>query len=267
MAKRSVIKQQRKEAVNFSSMTYDNENNILLHYRGSDSLILSFPEGDEIIDIYESTHNEKEWKAWVDSAGKADKTPDFYSDKHQMMMEVMRFDDKAFRKGKRNPTLERERSMLRELEEKGIMETFPDINQIFLNADTQLPTDEDHNFTRYRDNFVRIVGKHSKQVEIYKNNHPGYKLLFFVFDETSGIYYQKISDREVTYHKYWADSVIIKSIKDSGADFIIWYKPYNYYETSEGMKGGLPQLMIYDIANMQIKVEDYNICDMISSEV
>ena len=248
-------------------LTYTNENVILSHYRNSNNLILVFPECKEINHIYEATHEEENWKHWVDSAGKADKTSDFYSKNFQMMMEVMRFDDKAFKKGKRNPTLERESEMLKELANSGILESFPNLENIHIGAVTDLPTGDNHNFNRFRDNFVRVVKKHSKQVETYIENHQGHKLIFFIFDETSGVYHRRVSETQITFHFYWVDSVIVNTITKSASDFVIWYKPYNAYLTPEGMQDSLTKLIIYDMANMQIKKEYYDARQMISSEV
>jgi hypothetical protein len=251
----------------YRQLTYSNEKNILSHYRDSDDSILAFPQSKEIEAVYHTTHDAEQWKLWVDSNGKADKTPDFYCDKYQMMMEVMRFDDKAYKNGKVNPTLARETELLKELAEIGLLEAHPHIEYIQVNAVTQLPTDEDHNFSRFRSNFVRVIGSHSKKVETYKKNHPGYKLVFFVFDETSGVYHRRVNASLSEHHFYWADSVLVKAIKESKADFVIWYKPYNAYETLDaGFQDGLPKIVIYDVANMQIEPENYIDSQMFSGE-
>lgn len=251
----------------YRKLTNSNDNVLLKHYRNSDELILAFPECEEIERIYVATHDEEKWKHWVDSAGKTDKTPDFYSDDFQMMMEVMRIDDKAYKKGKRNPTLEKEAQLFKELSDTGILEQFPNLEHIQINAVTSLPIDEDHNFSRFRNNFVRVIGKHSKQVEKYRRNHPQHKLLFFVFDETSGVYFKRVKAEQVIHHFYWADStIIVTAIKESGADFVIWYKPYNAYQIPDGIQDDLPKLIIYDVANMKIDAICYDADQMVSSE-
>lgn len=250
----------------YRQLTNSNENVLLAHYRSSDDLILAFPECEEIEQIYVATHDEERWKHWIVSAGKADKTPDFYSDDFQMMMEVMRVDDKAYKKGKRNPTLEKEAQLLKELSDTGVLEQFPHLENIQINAITSLPTDKDHNYGRFRDNFVRVISKHSKQVETYRKNHPQYKLILFVFDETSGVYFKRVNAEQVIHHHYWADSTIVTAIKESGADFVIWYKPYNAYQTPNGIQDDLPKLIIYDVANMKIDAICYDADQMVSSE-
>ena len=58
------------------------------------------PEGEA---LYWSINDEEEWALWCNSSGKADPPPDFYSNAHGYMMDVMRVDDTAFvtKKGKR----------------------------------------------------------------------------------------------------------------------------------------------------------------------
>ena len=57
--------------------------------------------------------------------------------------------------------------------------------RIFIIPDTKLPTKEDHNFARYIANFERVFKKHEEKIDLYKSNHPGYKTIFFIFDESS----------------------------------------------------------------------------------
>lgn len=83
-----------------------------------------------------------------------------------------------------------ENIMLKELESSGILDKLsPDATVITL-TDSKLKTEEAHNYVRYFENFRRIVKKHSKQVNNYRNNYPNYKLIFFVFDESSGCYFE-----------------------------------------------------------------------------
>ena len=48
------------------------------------------------IDAFNAVRNTKKWANWTYNAGKADPPPDFFFDKYQLMMEVMRVDDHAF---------------------------------------------------------------------------------------------------------------------------------------------------------------------------
>ena len=63
-------------------------------------------------------------------------------------------------------------------------DNFPNTNFI-VNAITDLPTEKDHNYSWYKESFERVLNEHNKKVELYKKNHPGYKIIFFVFDEST----------------------------------------------------------------------------------
>ena len=65
--------------------------------------------------------------------------------------------------------------MFKEIAEKG---------NLFITPDSCLMVCEDHNYDFYVDNFNRVVGKHIKKLK-NKKNHPGFKIIFFVYDESS----------------------------------------------------------------------------------
>lgn len=99
------------------------------------------------------------WENWINSSGKDDPPPDFYSDKYRIMMDVMRVDDHE-RTGNRgklfNPVRQRERMLHKEITDKfGIS---PDSKvEIHINAYTGLSSYEDHNYTLYKNNFRRVI--------------------------------------------------------------------------------------------------------------
>lgn len=256
-------------------LTVNNENKILAYFRGCDCKPLAFPISESVFNIFTAIHSEDNWSKWVDSSQRSDVPPDFYNDNLKLMMEVMRIDDHADKHGKKNLTLSREGKMLRELEESELQKSFPNVEQVSILADSGLPTNEDHNFTRYRDNFARVVKKHSIKVSSYRKNHEGYKLIFFIFDETSGSYLKvnkksRLSKGQIVMgspHIFWADEDMVKEIKNSGADYVIWFKPFSYVETVGNAMPALPQIVIYDINNMKLSTESYDVDHMISSEV
>lgn len=210
------------------------------------------------------------------SSSKSDLPPDFYNDDLEFMMEVMRFDDQAINNGKTHATKVKENQMLKQLRELGLKEDFPNLKQILLLGNSDLSTNDDHNFARYRENFTRVVLKHAKKAEQYRKNHPGYKLIFFVFDETSGVYFERGKQKKSILtkgtniiakpHMYWADSALIDIIKNSLTDYFIWFKPYNSFETLNGINDDFPKIMIYDVKNMKISTDNYSVENMISSE-
>lgn len=64
-------------------------------------------------------------------------------------------------------------SMRKEVE--AMREMFPNAKRFFMNAVTDLPTDEDHNFKNYYSSFQRTVRKHLLKLKDYKKNHPNKK--------------------------------------------------------------------------------------------
>ncbi len=168
---------------------FDDENEIIKWFQGVEcDTVALIPQDDEVEDIFLSTYEPEEWQQWVNSSGKSDPPPDFYCDKLKLMMDVMRVDDHAHKnkKGKVvNPANAIESVMQKELRESGILDRFPNVENIICNAITDLPTEQDHNYTFYLNNFVRIVEEHMRKIDLYKQNHPNFKTIFFIFDESS----------------------------------------------------------------------------------
>ena len=239
---------------------FDNEIEIIEMFQDVDpSSVMFAPEcTDECEALYWSIKNVEQWAQWRNSSGKADPPPDFYSDVHGFMMDVMRVDDHGYisPKGKTvNPTRKRESEVARELRDKGILDAFPNA-KLVMTVDTQLPTHEDHNYEYYRDNFVRTVESHKKKIPNYKANHPNFKTVFFIFDESSQ-YMQvshKISNPKVGTsimakpHFWWIDSDFLSVFMDSEIDFVIWFTPYKHCEMydQEGNPAVMPTVTIID---------------------
>ncbi len=218
-------------------------------------------------------------KEWINCSGKSDPPPDFYNNKHKLMMEVMRIDDHAFvdTKGKiQNKTLQREGKIFKEINQ-------PDRNDIklFITANTQLPTNEDHNFERYYKNFERVFKEHEKKIDLYKENHPGFKTIFFIFDESSA-YLEALNDEHVDKeikqgsliqgnpHVFCLDKKFVEIIKESKVDYVLWYAPWKLlrYIKNDGLEMvNLPKCAIYDVKNLtDKKLIEYNHDLMITSE-
>ena len=168
---------------------FDNEVEIIEFFQNVDtsSVMLIPSESPECENLCMVIQDEELWKLWYNSSGKSDPPPDFYSDTHGYMMDVMRVDDHGYisPKGKTvNPTRERESDVARELKDNGVFDSFPNA-RLFSLVDTGLPTHEDHNYIYYRDNFIRTIETHKKKIPNYKSNHLNLKIVFFVFDEAS----------------------------------------------------------------------------------
>lgn len=216
-----------------------------------------FPENNQTKRIFKSINNIVSWKQWTDTSAKNDLPPDFYNDKLKIMMDVMRIDDHAFvdengrvinRHNERESKLVEElisnNEMFKEIAEKG---------NLFITPDSGLRGYEDHNYDFYVDNFNRIVGKHIKKIEKYKKNHPSFKIIFFVFDESSP-YIKCFGEKKpekvgegifAQPHFWWFDNNMLKVIKDSEIDYLIWMCPYKYFKAE--VKLDFPKAIIYDV--------------------
>ena len=260
---------------------YDNENDIIEYFQTlSTESICLLTETEDVKTILSSILDEEEWKNWIDSSGKGDPPPDFYNDKLKIMMDVMKVDDHGFISPKGatvNPTRQRESELMRELKEKGFLDKFPNA-KIFINAVTDLPTREDHNYQYYRDNFIKTVKSHIEKIKRYQENHPGYKIIFFVFDESSQYMQvdQKIDKIDVGIvakafpHLWFLDKAFVSSFENSELDFLIWFTPYKHCEVFSEKDGSclnLPEAVIYDVKKKDIPFRDYKEELMESAEV
>lgn len=235
-----------------------------------------FPLNEETIDICNSIRDESRWINWIDSSAKNAPPPDFYNDREKRMMDVMRVDDHGIhRKGKTiNPTLAREHQLERELRESGALGLFPETIKLYINADSGLPTQEDHNYIIYRDGFKRTIEQHKTKIRNYQNNHPGYKTIFFVFDESTAyvkmkkvpdkIYVGKTSRAEA--HFWFADKRFVEVFSDGVIDYFIWVTPYKLIQTI-GRGPVLPSACVFDCHNVDFDLIEYDAEHMVSAEV
>ena len=262
--------------------TADNENFILENFRmvsKRETLLL----GDNFTcaKIRDSLVNYFKRKHWIDSSAKNAPPPDFYNDKLKMMMDVMRIDDNAYvdKQGKvQNPIYKKENELLKSYLGNDYKKVRDDIS-CFVIASSGLPTQQDHNFTRYFDNFKRVFEHHNKKVANYKKNHPGYKTIFFVFDESTAYIealdkqYIKDNPQEGELscgqpHLACCDKRFLDIIINSEVDYVIWYTPYKLITDINGKMFPLPKVAIIERAKIpQEAFQIYNSDLMISSEV
>jgi len=260
---------------------FDDEYKIIEYFQEVDCSSVFFPsQSDAAIHIFESVHDIANWKKWVNSSGKSDPPPDFYCEDYHYMMDVMRVDDHSFknRKGKLvNPVNMRESKIQTELLEKGIPELFPNVNGIIVNAITDLPTQEDHNYRFYKKNFIRAVEQHKHKINLYRANHPDYKLIFFVLDESSGYIQTATPDMAKKKHLepgercsgfphfHFFDEDFLNPVIESDIDFLIWFTPFKYIWAETGLID-LPHVCVYDIKSIKIETTKYDENLMISYE-
>lgn len=264
----------------------ENEEDIIEHlqlfYETELQRIALFPsQNPEIEDILDKVCNQERWHSWINSADKSAPPPDFYSDEFNIMMDVMRVNDHEH-KGKKgklyNPSMTRERQMYKELEDAGILKQFPNA-KVYLNGDTQLPTHEDHNYDLYLKCFRRVIQKHIESIPLYKKNHPGHKVIFLVFDESSAYFEleqmvdtkRQCKKGEIMSgrpHFFFCDNAFIETFMNKGIDYLFWYTPYKFFEAiSPPLE--LPTLCVYDLTANQLPCETltYDSARMSSAEI
>lgn len=258
---------------------FDDEMNILEHFRLPFGHRIYIPQECQKCDeLYSSLIDEDKFCTWINSSGKADPPPDFYNQKTFMMMDIMRIDDHGYvnERGRYiNPVNQRESKLQKEIRESELFSLFPNIQSVFVNAVTDLPTDEDHNFKFYFDNFKRTVEKHIESIPLYKKNHPGYNTVFFVFDESSGYVLAEnekqakkgVKRGEMFYcqpYLHFLDKRFVEIFIDSEIDYLIWYSPYKHFESD---MPEIPTICIYDVKKLALSdFKDYPLSLIMSIE-
>lgn len=258
---------------------YDKELNIIKDFQEMNNYeIALIPMDLKTISIFKSIHSKRKWKKWIDSSSKNDLPPDFYNPNLKLMMDVMRVDDHTHidENGKLvNPHNKRESELLEEIIKKNdSLRIAAENGNVFIIPRTNLPTNEDHNYNYYKNCFNRVVTKHIKKIKKYKENHPGYKVIFFVVDESSP-YIQCTSEKrakvvgESIYaqpHFWWIDNSMLSCFKDSEVDYLIWMTPYKHFDSKE--KVVLPKAIVYNVKKIKYKkLITYNASKMESLEL
>ena len=171
---------------------FDDEIRIVEHLQLTQPDFTIHPNNMAIKQLLMDIYDTDKWHDWIDSSRESEPPPDFYNEKSCLMMEIMRIDDHAHvgKKGKLiNPINMQESLIQKELEE-----LLPNVPKM-INVTTALKGLEDHNYRFYIKNFNRTVSKHIQQVPQYRSNHPNYKLIFYIFDESSA--YMEAKDKEL----------------------------------------------------------------------
>ena len=185
------------------------------------------------------------------------------------MIEVMRVDDHGYRKhGKTvNPTCVKENRIRKELEEKGFDQLFPNA-KLIATVDTGLPIEEDHNYIYYYKNFERTIRHHCKRIVNYRNNHKDYKLIFFIYDESTAYIEGENSNNIGAFgkmHFHFLDKRFVKCFINEDIDYVIWMTPYKRYAyVKDDMQP--PMVTIYSKNKLVHELFDYDEKKMISAE-
>lgn len=162
--------------------------------------------------------------------------PDFLSPNHNIMFDVMRVNDTEV--GKYNPVKARERKMLKELEDSGILDTVnPNVR---IHCSSESNDVSEHSFENYRKNVQRVMKKHIDKLGIWMSGHPDIKYKgLLVFDETEccfeGIIKHAYGDqfdyiwdhnKPLVLHAPWNDADFVQQAYESDLDFLVWFCPY-----------------------------------------
>ena len=216
---------------------------------------------------------------WINSSAKSDPPPDFYNNKQKLMMDMMIVEDNSFKnkKGKLvNTTKQREKELLKEYIGDSLNDR--DDIQVFMAVSSGKPTNEDHNFDRYLKNFKRVVENHNDKIPEYQKNHPNFKTILFVFDQSCA--YIEVENKKDLHvnkigyaqkgkpHCCFIDKNFVDIIKQLNADYLIWFAPYKLLYKTNNKKVRIPKCAIYDIKNIKEKhLHNYNIEMMKSGEL
>jgi hypothetical protein len=261
---------------------FDDEQKIIDKFQMVLTQDVFFPrQTKDAVTVFKAVHNSENWGKWKNNSGKADPPPDFLCEEYNMMMEVMRVDDHAHYNEKRvlvNPVNQRESMLQKEVRERILSEN-PGFDlsgiDIMINAISGLPTNEDHNYKFYYENFKRVLDKHIKNIPLYKANHPDKKLVFFVFDESTGYLVtdaQTAQKEMVAGEFFYAEPVwhffdkkFIAVFRNSDIDYLIWYAPNKMFH---GAPIQPPEVCVFDVKKYKYKrLFDYPVNLIVSSEV
>ena len=199
-------------------------------------------------------HKIKKQRNWINSSGKDDLPPDFYSDKYHLMMDAMAINDVEYiRDGKIiNDQKKRQHEMMNQYFGNGYRKNENDL-RVFYQYNTSL---DNHTYDYYMSSFKRVVENHNSKVENYEINHPGYKTIFYIFDDSLE-YYETFGAKTVL-HICFNDVYFVNIIKQLNVDFVIWFSYMKYVENSKNKEIKIPLVAIYDVKNIKGKFVDYS---------
>lgn len=222
-----------------------------------------FVDSESIGRILDDLMNPNDTK-WISNTGNGSGhlPPDFVNSEDALMMDIMAVGDIHTQKnGKKNIQKQREAKLKKELE-NFLGREWLSSREVFVNPDTSdIPTDNHHNYKSYVKNTKRILNKHIESIPLYRKNHPTYKLIFLIFDESTsyveGERYQQVVVAPRNHIPY-RDKEMMMLLFNADVDYVIWFQPYMNQEAKEAnyKDGLLPVSQIAGIDLSTIK-EDY----------
>ena len=203
-------------------------------------------------------HKIKKYKNWINSSGKDVLPPDFYSDKYNLMMDAMAINDIEYIKGNKiiNEQKKRQHQLFQKYLGKDYRKTRDDIT-VFYNYDL---SKDKHSYEYYKSSFKRIIEKHRDSIPLYKKNHPEYKLIFYIFDES--VEYLECKDGKSIIHVCFNDKYFVDIIKKLDVDYVVWVSHIKYVEiTNKEIK--IPRTAVYEVKYLH----KYNFIDYSSYDL
>lgn len=205
----------------------------------------------DVKNFFFSLYYERRFDNWINNSGKDVPPPDFFSKKYEYMLEVMRTDDFVAGNGSPNAL---ESKFVKKIEdvrrERGLSSLKESNIQMLIIPDMSKASE--NGYSIYIENFRRIVQKHIGKINNYRENHPGYKLGFLIFDEAPG--YLQVTDKKVKAkagetvsgfaHFHFMDKNLVESFWEADVDFVIWMTPY---KNLSGNPRVYPQICVFDL--------------------
>ncbi len=241
-------------------LTYKNERDIVdLASHTDNSAVCFYPAGSDLAHKFLASLR----------GGNLDQRerPDFEDLTASLLVEAMLVDDHPGR-GNKDKTRAREGAILRQIKELGLA-VHPDATAMAA-VSSGAPTEQDHNYWAYVDQFTRIVSDHARKVDAYRAERPGFELGFLIFDEATayfeslGAFGQPGTDKP---HVWFTDSAFTDVMVQSGVDCFIWLTPSKALHTLDTGKVPLPTMTIIDVALLaKMEPHVYSAQHMVSGE-
>lgn len=203
-------------------------------------------------------HKIKKYKKWINSSGKDDSPPDFYSNKYHLMMDAMAINDVEYIKNNKviNEQKKRQHILLQNYLGRDYRKIRDDIT-VYYNYD--LSRDK-HSYENYKSSFKRIIEKHKDSIPLYKKNHHEYKLVFYLFDES--VEYSEYKDGKSIIHVCFNDRFFMDIIKKLDVDFVVWLSHVKYVEKNN-KEIKIPRAAVYEVKNLyKYRFIDYSSYDL-----
>lgn len=187
---------------------------------------------------------------FVDNSGHGCEPPDYFSDKANIMFDVMRVNDSEKTKHN-NPVFRAMASDVRLVSEY-IHDS--DCAYVLSDLETDDPRcyDDFHKFSYYKRHVNRVIGEHLSKLNIWENNHSQISRLGFVVCDECEVYLH-VNERGFVddYYRPWLDVDVMRPLIDSDLEFAVWFYPYMTKSAMDDISHGIyPSVIMVDLRNI-----------------